>query len=146
MAADPIPKLREGGFRLTPQRAIILETIAHARGHGHLTAQEVFQLAKKRLPGLNLATVYRTLETLHEAGLIDHMTAGVGETRFSLHDPKKRHGHLVCRKCETELVIDMSVAKELAERIEAEHGFAIEMEHLSFAGICAACKRKASRR
>ncbi|MCJ7568855.1 MAG: transcriptional repressor, partial [Anaerolineales bacterium] len=67
-------QLRERGYRVTAQRTIILETIAHMKAHN--SAQQVYEGARQRLPGLNLATVYRTVESLHEAGLINMLLAG----------------------------------------------------------------------
>src|SRR5947208_1978563 len=96
-------QLRHTGLRLTPQRAAILEIVSKQVGHHHLTAQEVYQDARDRLPGLNAATVYRTLEALHEAGLVDMMVTGQDVVRFALHDPNHRHCHLACRSCETVL-------------------------------------------
>jgi len=141
---DIAPKLREGGFRLTPQRAIIMDAIATARGHAHLTAQQVFLRARNRLPGLNLATVYRTLDTLHEAGLVDQMISGVGETRFSVRDPRTRHGHLVCRRCESVLEIDLDAVSSLVKHIQETHDFTLEVEHLTLSGICRNCRKDKS--
>lgn len=130
-------ELREQGFRVTPQRAVILETIAHLEGHR--TAQEVYRVAGERLPGLNLATIYRTLETLHAASLVDLFDVGGGVTRFSLRDPEHRHGHLVCRNCGRTLMLDPAHVASMARKISDETGFEIALDHLTLAGLCEAC-------
>ena len=129
-------ELRKQGFRVTPQRAVILETIAHM--DGHRTAQEVYHAAGERLPGLNLATIYRTLETLHAASLVDLFDTG-GVTRFSLRDPEHPHGHLVCHRCGKTLTLDPANAASLAGKIRRETGFEIALDHLTLVGLCEDC-------
>ena len=129
-------ELRKQGFRVTPQRAVILETIAHM--DGHRTAQEVYQAAGGRLPGLNLATIYRTLETFRAASLVDLFDTG-GVTRFSLRDPDHLHGHLVCDRCGQTLTLDPAHAASLAGKIHRETGFEIALDHLTLVGLCEEC-------
>jgi Fur family ferric uptake transcriptional regulator len=131
--------LRRQGYRITPQRAVILETVAHM--DGHRTALEVFQVAEERLPGLNLATVYRTLETLHQAELVDLFEATGEVTRFSLRDPQDLHGHLVCERCGHTLTIAPDHGALLAESVRRETGFEIALDHLTLSGLCRDCAR-----
>jgi Fe2+ or Zn2+ uptake regulation protein len=134
--------LRRHGIRITPQRAVILETIAHM--DGHRTALEVYQAAEERLPGLNLATVYRTLETLHEAELVDFFATSGEVTRFSLRNPEDLHGHLVCERCGITLTIAPHHATLLAESVREETGFEITLDHLTLGGLCRDCARHSS--
>jgi Fur family ferric uptake transcriptional regulator len=130
-------ELRRKGFRVTPQRGVILETIAHMGGHR--SVQEVYSEARDRLPGLNIATIYRTLETLHRAGMVDLFDSGSGPTLFELRDPNAAHGHLVCNECERVLDIDADLITHLAEEVEREAGFFIDPHHLTLLGICGDC-------
>ena len=75
-------ELRSKGHRVTPQRAVILETIAHK--NGHLCAQDIYTDARRKLPGLNLATVYRTVEVLHEAEMVDLFNDGSNPALFAM--------------------------------------------------------------
>lgn len=136
--------LRHSGFRVTPQRGVILETIAHMKGH--LSAQEVFDSARIRLPGLNIATVYRTLETLHEAGLVDFMMSSTDPVRFSLRDQDNLHDHLVCRRCHQVLELDHDLLRPLAAGVARERGFLLDTDHLTLTGICRACQEAAGER
>jgi Fur family ferric uptake transcriptional regulator len=131
-------ELRLSGFRVTPQRGVILETIAHMKGH--LSAQEVFESARLRLPGLNIATVYRTLETLHEAGLVDFMLSATDPVRFSLRDQDNPHDHLVCRRCHKVLELDHDLLTPLASGVARDQGFRLDTDHLTLTGICHACR------
>lgn len=136
--------LRARNFRVTPQRAVILETVAHMDGHP--SVREVYQRCRPRLLGLNVATVYRTIETLSRAGLVDLFTTPFGEARFALHDPANPHGHLVCRVCNTVLEFDPQSFSDQAEELEAQHGFAADLNHLTLTGVCARCAAADGRR
>ena len=136
--------LREGGFRVTPQRGVILESIAHAEGH--VSAQQVFADARRRLPGLNLATVYRTLETLHRAGFLDQLASADEVVRFALHDRQDPHGHLACRACGAVLDFDLRLLAGLRQALMHRQGFAIDTSHLAFSGLCRRCRASHSRR
>jgi Fur family ferric uptake transcriptional regulator len=106
---------------------------------GHLSVPEVFSEARERLPGLNITTIYRTLETLHRAGMVDLFYSGSGPTRFALRDPDQAHGHLVCSECEHVLDIDEGLIDHLAEEVERKTGFSIDPHHLTLLGLCEDC-------
>jgi Fur family ferric uptake transcriptional regulator len=130
--------LRRQGYRVTPQRAVILETIAHLEGHS--SVNEVFEMAKERLPGLNIATVYRTLEKLHDAGLMDLLSTSGDSMRFSLRDRSNRHGHLHCRICGLEFEIPAQHFRKMFDEIKDQYGFKVDGDHLSLGGICGECR------
>lgn len=130
-------QLRTAGHRVTPQRLIILESVAHA--HSHASAQEVFQQAGRRLPGLNPATVYRTLQTLHDIGLVDLYRDTSQTLRFSLRDPGHPHAHLLCRACGSELELNAELLTPLVKSIRRQTGFCIDTAHLTFSGLCRRC-------
>lgn len=133
-------ELRNKGFRVTPQRMVILETIAHIGGH--LSVREVFADAQQRLPGLNVATVYRTLDSLHQAGMVDLFYTGANPSRFSIRDPEYPHGHLFCRRCEQILDIDPELIKSIAEQIGTDTGFFLDCNHLTLSGLCKMCNEQ----
>jgi Fe2+ or Zn2+ uptake regulation protein len=135
-------KMRERGFRVTAQRTIILETIAHM--DGHLSAQQVFEHASERLPGLNLATVYRTVETLHEAGLVDMLDAQSEPLRFALRDPENPHGHLVCTHCGRVMDLDAGLIQSLADTVASQTNFHVDHHHLTLQGTCPDCEETLS--
>jgi Fur family ferric uptake transcriptional regulator len=130
-------EMRARGFRVTPQRAVILETVAHMQGH--IAVQEAFQIAGERLPGLNIATVYRTLETMEEAGLVDKLSVGSGTDRYSLRDSTHPHGHLVCECCGAIVELGPEVLHTVAQTIEDATGHQIDHAHLTLPGKCQAC-------
>lgn len=124
------------GLRVTPQRSVILETVSHLGGHP--TATEVYRQAVRRLPGMNAATVYRTLEALQVAGLVDGMDDG-GPARFSLRDLDHPHHHLVCSECGAVAELEPEPVLGLASQVRRRTGFRLQTEHLTLPGLCRKC-------
>src|SRR5688572_28768315 len=88
-------RLRSRGYRLTPQRQLVLEAVS---GLGHGTPEEIATSVRRTASGVNISTVYRTLELLEELGLVQYTHLGHGAPTYSVatdHD----HVHLVCRDC-----------------------------------------------
>ena len=133
-------ELRSKGFRVTPQRAVILEIVAHRRGHQ--SAMDVYREARTRLPGLNLVTVYRTLETLQQAGMLDLFAVAGGVDRFALREAANPHGHLVCRGCGEVREFPAEDVARFASRLTRRHGFHVETSHLTLQGLCPECQRR----
>jgi Fur family ferric uptake transcriptional regulator len=135
-------EMRLRGVRVTPQRAVILETLSHLGGHP--TASDVYGEASRHLPGLNPATVYRALEALQAAGLVDTMDTGSGRVRFALHDVSHPHHHLVCSTCGREFELEPRVISDLAKQVERSNGFRMHTGHMVLTGHCKACAREAA--
>jgi Fe2+ or Zn2+ uptake regulation protein len=129
--------MRGRGMRVTPQRSVILETVSHLGGHPTVT--EVYRHARGRLPGLNPATVYRTLESLQAAGLVDAMDDG-GPARFSLRDLDHPHHHLVCSECGAVAELDPAPVAGFASQVRRRTGFHLQTDHLTLPGRCRRCQ------
>jgi Fur family ferric uptake transcriptional regulator len=130
--------LQEHGVRLTAQRALILEDLYHHPGHR--TADEIYQCVGPRLPGLNRATIYRTLELLHHAGVVTASAGEDGVTEFELvREGVDQHHHLRCRRCGTKLTLEAEPVEALKVDIARRYGFRAELDHLRISGLCAEC-------
>lgn len=132
-----IAELRVRGHRLTPQREMIVEAVAHAGRH--VTAEEVFEQLQAKTRAVNIATVYRTLDLLVELGMASRADLGEGKVSYSssLHG---HHCHLVCRRCGRVIEASHDLVAPLERRLAEEHGFAADLGHLAIAGTCAACR------
>jgi Fur family transcriptional regulator, ferric uptake regulator len=141
MGADWRGLLREKGYRLTPQRELVLDAVTAL---GHATPEEVCAEVRRTASGVNISTVYRTLELLEDLGLVRHAHLGHGAPSYhpAGHDA---HLHLVCRDCGTITEIDVAIAAELVGRLQAEHGFDTDVEHFAIYGRCRACTEERER-
>ncbi len=129
--------LRSRGFRITPQREMIIEAIAH-QGE-HINADEVFTRIQAHTHSLNIATVYRTLELLVEQGLASRIDLGEGRVIYAAnqHGP---HIHLVCRQCGQVLDADPGLLSGLNRRLKTGYKFAADLQHISLPGLCSNCQ------
>ncbi|MDX3097171.1 Fur family transcriptional regulator [Streptomyces sp. ME01-24h] len=127
--------LRQRGYRLTPQRQLVLEAVDALE---HATPDEILTEVRRTASGVNISTVYRTLELLEELGLVSHAHLGHGAPTYHLAD-RHHHIHLVCRDCESVIEADVSVAEPLTSRLRETYGFETDMKHFAIFGRCADC-------
>ena len=131
-AADWRERLREKGYRLTPQRELILEAVERL---GHATPDEVLAEVRTHSTAVNASTVYRTLEVLEELGLVRH--AHLSDRAPTYHSTAEHeHFHLVCRNCHKVISVDPDVLTPVTERLRADHGFTVDVGHLTVFGTC----------
>lgn len=134
---EALAEIRARGYRMTPQRQLILETVYRSRGH--LTADEVLAAVRRRFPGVNLSTVYRNLEVLEDLGLVCH--AHLGHTPGMYHPIERtEHQHLVCRRCGGIEEIGVEPLAPVAEAVRREKGFHIDLTHFALFGTCRHCR------
>jgi Fur family ferric uptake transcriptional regulator len=130
--------LKHLGYRLTPQRSLILSAV-QARDD-HFRAEDIHAAVVRQYPHVNLSTVYRTLELLASLGLVTSTDLGGGCMRYH-PAPKGRHHHLICQTCGQVQELEESVLQPLADKLLAEYGFRASLGHLAIFGCCAACQR-----
>jgi Fe2+ or Zn2+ uptake regulation protein len=136
-ASDYAPQLRSRGFRMTSQRSAILHVLRHAGTH--LSPQEVFQQARRALPGLTEPTVYRTLGFLTENGFARPAQTGNGHLRYQIAG--EDHHHVVCRMCGDEVEIEHTLLENLYRELESTSGYLRIDSHMTFFGICPNCQK-----
>ena len=138
VAEDWRAKLRGSGYRLTPQRELILDAVDTL---GHATPDEVLCEVRKKSSALNVSTVYRTLEVLEQLGLVRHAhLSDRAPTYHSVRDHE--HFHLVCRNCHEVISVEPGVLDPLLARLREEHGFEADIGHLTVFGQCKTCIAK----
>jgi Fur family transcriptional regulator, ferric uptake regulator len=133
--------LRDAGQKITPQRMLILSTLRHAGEH--LTAPAVLEEVRHSYPFVDASTVYRTLNSAAELGLVSETDMGAGDTQFEWIG-KDRHHHLICRTCGGVTSLDNSYLDGLATALHEELGFRADLGHFAIFGVCEACRRKGS--
>src|SRR6478735_6554755 len=136
MTDDWREKLRGSGYRLTPQRELILRAVEDL---GHATPDEVLARVRQQSSAVNVSTVYRTLEVLEQLGLVRHAhLSDRAPTYHSVTDHE--HFHLVCRNCHRIVSVDPEVLQPLRDRLRSEHGFTVDVGHLTVFGRCDQCQ------
>ena len=135
MSDDLRSKLRGSGYRLTPQRELILGAVETLR---HATPDEVYAEVRTHSTAVNISTVYRTLEVLEELGLVRH--AHLADRAPTYHAVTGHaHFHLVCRNCGRVESVDPEVVRPFGDRLRAERGFVADVGHLTVFGHCEEC-------
>ena len=134
-----VETLRSRGYRITPQREMIIEELT--RTNAHMAAEEIHEALQEKTKSMNIATIYRTLDMLVEEGLACRNDLGSGCIVYAItrHGP---HIHLVCRLCGQVIEADHSSISYLGEILKQEYGFDADLRHISLSGICATCQKK----
>jgi len=135
---DEAARLRQQGYRLTPQRLQVLQVIK-SRGQ-HMTAEAIHAAILPQQPFLDIATVYRTLQWLQSVGLVAPISLGDGKLHFEYHKPGEHHHHLVCQQCNQQIQIPDDLFTALKGDIYRRFGFALQADHLALPGRCAGCR------
>jgi Fur family ferric uptake transcriptional regulator len=129
--------LRQEGYRLTPQRMMILSIIRDSRGH--ISAEEIHQKVRQQYPFVNISTIYRTLNLLKKLRLISETDLGDGYVRFELLE-RGRHHHLVCRRCGESFAFEHELLRPLQLRLLKKYGFTADVDHFAIFGLCQRCR------
>jgi Fur family peroxide stress response transcriptional regulator len=121
-------------MKLTPQRLAILDCLDGNTSHP--SAADVFRAIALNFPTMSIATVYNTLETLKEKGVVKELGIDSDKKRF---DPNPEpHHHLICLNCKE--IIDVFSYFSLDLQENEKCGYEIVGNHVDFYGICPKCK------
>jgi Fur family transcriptional regulator, ferric uptake regulator len=129
--------LWEMGYRLTPQRQLIVDALQDSEGH--ISAEEIHDQVKAKYPHVNISTVYRTLELLKSLGLVTETDFGGGRFRYHPAD-KGHHHHLICEQCNSAIDIDEAAFSQLKRTLFKDYGFKANLNHFAIFGRCAKCR------
>lgn len=132
--------LRSRGLRLTAPRQLVLAAVYEL---GHATPDQIHAAVAERAAGVNITTVYRTLELLQDLNLVTHTHLSHGSpTYHPVGDDQ--HAHLVCRDCGEVSEMSPGMVEGLVAKLRAERGFQVDVGHLALFGTCARCAESQS--
>jgi Fur family ferric uptake transcriptional regulator len=129
-----------GGVRATRQRGAIvglLDTIDEFR-----SAQELHDELRRRGENIGLTTVYRTLQALAAADLVDMVRTDTGESVYRRCAAPHHHHHLVCRSCGAAVEVSGREVEAWAAEVAADHGFSDVSHTIELFGTCADCRSR----
>lgn len=131
-------QVRASGLHLTGARRAVLAVLASTGGH--LSAEDVVAAVARADSGAHRASVYRALEALTDAGIVQHVHLGHGATAYHLADGVEDHLHLQCGRCGAVIDAPVALLRPVRRRLLREHGFALDAAHVALSGVCGACR------
>jgi Fur family ferric uptake transcriptional regulator len=131
------PKEKAAGQRSTRQRAAIVGALR--KSSGFKTAQRLHLDILREGEQVGLATVYRNLQALADAGEVDALHTDIGETMFRLCEAADHHHHLVCRVCGRSVEVKAEEVETWAARVAKRHGFKQMTHTVEIFGLCGDC-------
>jgi Fur family transcriptional regulator, ferric uptake regulator len=129
-------ELRARGYRVTPQRQLVLTAVTKLE---HATPEEIWADVQQTASGVNISTVYRALELLEQLGLVTHTHLGHGAPRYHLA-AEAEHVHLVCAQCGRITQVSPEAVAPLVAALAEEYGFETDVGHLTVFGRCESCR------
>jgi len=132
-----VDRVRQHGLRMTRQRSIIVQALWELQGHA--SAESVYDRVTLHRRDVDLSTVYRTLETLHNLGIVSKTDLGHGCTEYEIVGEQPHH-HLVCQHCRRVIELDNAYLAPLTETIRQDFDFDPMSSHYAIFGICQACR------
>lgn len=137
--------LRNRGLKVTSQRLIVLEIMASHVGE-HLTAEEIYDLARETSPDIGLATIYRTVQVLGELQIINKVTFDDGFARYELGGEESasghRHHHAICVECGKVYSLETDLLDILEQQVYDNIGFEVTDHDVKLYGLCRKCREK----
>lgn len=135
-----VDKLKEEDYKITRQRKAVLDVMLESKGH-HLSAEDVLYKAKKKMPNIGIATVYRTLDRLASIDVLCKNMFDEDKYRYELSENEKhQHHHIICVKCGK-----ITEIEDLLQNIESyveKRGYKIIDHELKLYGYCPFCSEE----
>lgn len=136
-------KLKETGFKITPQRRAIIEILLKNDSE-HLSSEEIYDLVRIDCPEIGLATVYRTMQLLDEIGAISKLNLDDGCIRYELNlneEDAHHHHHLICKSCGKIIEVKEDLLDNIEDEIQNLYKFNILNHDVKFYGTCDNCTK-----
>ncbi|THB62755.1 MAG: transcriptional repressor [Desulfovibrio sp.] len=133
--------LQRLGVKQTRQRKVILQVFLDMEGHP--SPEEIREEARRKGHRLGLATIYRTLKLLVDAGLARKLDFGDGQGRYERRDGKERHLHLICQQCGRTIEAPVATVEGRFSELAEAHSFVLHSHTTMLYGLCKACLKRA---
>ncbi len=134
-----VATLRQNGYKLTPQRRVVIQAIAS--NQEHLTPTAIYEKVHQHQPNIGLVTIYRTLEILAKLKLICELHAGDSCRSYTISAPGHHH-HLICSNCDKVVNLPSRELEEAQQSLSKQTGFRIDSHLLEFSGLCQVCQKE----
>ena len=131
--------LKNSGRKMTRQRQMIVDSFL--RSGGHVSTEELHQLARKKDKKLGFVTVFRTLKALADCGIARKINLDDGRTRFEHSYRRPHHHHILCVECNNTIEFVSPEQERIQEEITVQDGFKPARHTLQIFGVCPECQK-----
>lgn len=131
--------LSKEGLKQTKQRLAVVEQFLKVRSH--VDVESIHATLRKKGMNIGLATIYRTLNMLKDAGLVHQHFFSDGRAVFEIASPDTHHDHLVCTVCGQIDEFENDAIEQIQQQIAAEMGYVLESHRLELYGRCKTCQK-----
>lgn len=125
-------------LKQTKQRKLIVSHFLSMKAH--IDAEELYEKVRSEGQNIGLATIYRTLNLLRDAGLVEQNSFADGRAVFEIIEPGNHHDHIICTECGKVVEFENSKIEELQRQVALENGFLLTSHRLDLYGCCEACR------
>ena len=133
---------KRSGLALTHQRQVVFDSLVGMPQNHHPSPEEVYEQVRKLIPSISQATVYKTLHTFVEHGILRELSPHHGTLRVDMNTHV--HHHLFCTKCKSVVDIEEEDLDPVKLRRGAPKGFRIERIAVEIQGLCEKCGQVAA--
>lgn len=135
-------ELNERGWRMTPQREIILTTFQHLPEGEHLSAEDLREVLKDQGEDVSLSTIYRNLKLMARMGILRELELAEGHKRYEINQPSPHHHHhLICVRCNKTIEFKNDSVLKVGARTAEKSGYHLLDCQLTIHAVCPTCQR-----
>lgn len=135
-------ELNERGWRLTPQREIILHVFQELPRGNHLSAEDLYNRLQGQGEAISLSTIYRSLKLMSRMGILRELELGEGHKHYELNQPyPHHHDHLICVRCNKTIEFKNDSILKIGAKTAEKEGYQLLDCQLTIHAICPTCQR-----
>jgi Fur family ferric uptake transcriptional regulator len=135
-------ELNERGWRLTPQREVILNVFQNLAEGKHLSAEDLYTVLQGEGQDISLSTIYRTVKLMSRMGILRELELAEGHKHYEINEPyPHHHHHLICVRCNRTIEFKNESVLKIGDKTAKKEGYHLLDCQLTIHAICPACQR-----
>jgi Fur family transcriptional regulator, ferric uptake regulator len=134
-------ELHERGWRLTPQREVILDIFQNLAAGKHLSAEDLYELLKSEGHDISLSTIYRTVKLMARMGILRELELAEDHKHYEINQPYHHHHHLICVRCNQTIEFKNESVLKIGDKTSKKEGYHLLDCQLTIHAVCPSCQR-----
>jgi Fur family transcriptional regulator, ferric uptake regulator len=135
-------ELNERGWRLTPQREVILNVFQNLTEGKHLSAEDLYDLLQGEGHDISLSTIYRTVKLMSRMGILRELELAEGHKHYEINEPyPHHHHHLICVRCNKTIEFKHEAVLKIGDKMSKKEGYHLLDCQLTIHAVCPTCQR-----